>query len=155
MSKDRDYFTKIGITKKDRKEMAGCMATMIFIPIYLIIDSIKTFCSITTNIIKFIERRKNISQEDKNYKEDNKTIKKQIYHKNETIFHQTPPAEFRAQKEDDNLTLENDCFKLKYCKITENDFIFNYELKWNNGSSFGGAFEINTPTYDKPFNLEN
>lgn len=26
MSKNRDYFTQTGITKKDRKEMAGCLS---------------------------------------------------------------------------------------------------------------------------------
>lgn len=26
MSRKRDFFTEIGITKKDRKEMAGCLS---------------------------------------------------------------------------------------------------------------------------------
>ena len=39
MTKGRDFFSLIGITKKDRNEMAGCMVAMFFIPIYLVIDS--------------------------------------------------------------------------------------------------------------------
>lgn len=157
MSKGRDYFTQIGITKKDRDEMAGCMTAMILIPIYLIIDGIKILYSIVTNVINFIEQRRSIQQEDKgkNYKGDKKIIKKQIYHKNKTVFHQIPPVEFRTYNEEDYLILENDYFKLKYHKFYESNYIFDYKLKWNDGSYFGGNFGINKPTYDKPFNLEN
>lgn len=157
MSKKRDYFTQIGITKKDRDEMAGCITAMFFIPIYLLINSIKMLYSIITNVINFIEQRRSIPQEDKDkiYKENKRIIKKQIYHKNKTVFHQIPPIEFRTYKEDNYLILENDYFKLKYYTLTEYDFIFDYKLKWNNGSYFGGGFGINKPTYDKPFNPEN
>lgn len=52
MAKGRDFFTQIGITKKDRNEMAGCMALMIIIPFWIII--IGTAIGIMINILKFV-----------------------------------------------------------------------------------------------------
>lgn len=144
MAKGKNFYTKIGITKKDLNEMAGCISAMIFIPIYLIIDLIKMFYSVITNIINFLKQRRITQQEEKNrnYKNDKKITKKQVYHKSKPVFHQSPPLEFRAYKENNYLILENDYFKLKYYELVDSNFIFYYTLKWNNGSYFGGILEL-------------
>lgn len=152
----RSHLSQIGITKKDQDEMAGCMVAIIFIPIYLIVDGIKIFSSIITSVFKFINQKATIQQkEDNNYDKNKIVPKRKVYTKNKTIIHKIPPSEFRVYKDNNDLILENDYFKLEYFKIIESDFIFNYILKWNNGSYLGGNFGVNKPIYDKPFDLEN
>ena len=52
----RDFFTQIGITKKDRKEMAGCLALMVVTPIWLFLEGIRLCAIILTGIYKIMIR---------------------------------------------------------------------------------------------------
>ncbi len=71
MAKGRTFYTQIGITKKDLNEMSGCMAAMIFIPIYLIVDGIKIICSIIVGISNAIMK---INRKTKYKKFNNRNI---------------------------------------------------------------------------------
>lgn len=46
MAKGRDVLTDMGITKKDRKEISGCLTYMIVFPIYMIIKGIRAIISL-------------------------------------------------------------------------------------------------------------
>lgn len=140
MSRQRDFFTQIGITKKDRNEMSGCMASMIVVPIYLIIDGIKTIGAIVIGIINIISNCiKKQDLKEKQLKIQENTVKQKIIGSKKY-----PSLKIKKTKEENDLILENDCFKLECGKLVSlNIYTFNYSIKWYNGSYFGGNFGTN------------
>lgn len=132
---ERDFYTRIGITKKDRKEMAGCMAAMIFLPITVIVEGIPMIVSAINKIANKIE---------------NKKLKNTSIVKNKENY-----EEFSVDKFDNKTILENKYFKLECWEYGYPYYIFRFELKRHNGSCFGGSIDVKRFDLSVPFNSEN
>lgn len=52
----RNFYTQIGITKKDRSEIAGCLSLMIVIPLWLFFEGIRLCSLILIGIYRIIVR---------------------------------------------------------------------------------------------------
>lgn len=140
MSKyERDTLSRMGVTKKDRKEIYGCLSSMIFFPIYLIADISKIINNKSSN-------KKNIQKKETEYNVNKKTINESFEKENEN---------FSINKIDNKTILEDKYFKLECWEYNDNYYFFHYELKWNNGSVFGGNLGFNKFNLSIPFNFDN
>lgn len=142
----RDTLSRMGITKKDRKEMYGCLSYMIFFPIYIIVDGITMIVSLTDKIAnnKIINKKINQKKEIKS-KNNKKSIQNNI----------NDIENFTVDKFDNKTILENKCFKLECWEYGYPYYIFRFELKRHNGSCFGGSIDVKRFDLSVPFNSEN